>query len=110
MQLFTFALSSIFGFFLFYVLTHPKSAIHNNLPKLKIKWLQLFPIVAVTISGKTFHIHHWLGFGIILVVSIFVDSGILSSVFTKGILSGGVIQGLFTPKSFKLIYKKDSAN
>jgi len=34
----------------------------------------------------------------------FSESGCL---FTKGILSGGVAQGLFTPKSFKLIYKKE---
>lgn len=97
----------IIGYLVFYVLTHPKSFIHGKLPVLKFKRVQLFPIVTVTISGKIIHIHHWVGFSIILVVSIFFDSGVLSLLFTKGILSGGIIQGLFTPKSFKLIYKKE---
>lgn len=101
-----FLTASIIGYLIFYVLTHPRSVINKRLPKLKIKALQLFPSVTLTISGKVYHMHHWLGFGIILVISIFFDSGILASLFTKGILSGGIIQGVFTPQSFKLIYKK----
>jgi len=102
-----FLTAAIIGYLLFFLLTHPKSLIHRKLPELKIRWLQIFPVVTVTISGKIIHIHHWLGFSIILVVSIFFDTGVLSYLFTKGILSGGIIQGLFTPKSFKLIYKKE---
>ena len=98
-----FLTAAIIGFIVSYV----HSNLYEKLPKFKIKSIQLFPSVTLTISGKVIHLHHWLGFGIVLVVSIFIDSGILSSIFTKGILSGGVAQGLFTPKSFKLIYKKE---
>lgn len=104
-----FLTASIIGYLIFYVLTHPKSSVHRKLPKLKIKGFQFFPSVTVTISGKVVHIHHWLGFSIILVISIFVDSGVLSYIFTKGILSGGILQGIFTPRSFKLVYKKDAS-
>ena len=100
-----FLIASIIGYLVFYILTNPKSFVHRKLPKLKIKGLQLLPSVTVTIAGKIYHMHHWLGFSIILVVSIFVTTGVLSLIFTKGVLSGGIVQGIFTPKSFKLIYK-----
>lgn len=101
-----FLLAAIVGFFIFYVLTSPRSAVHNRLPKFKIWRLQLFPTVRLSISGKIIHLHHWLGFSIILIVSIFIDSGILSYIFTKGVLSGGIVQGLFTSQSFRLIDEK----
>ncbi|MFV1917450.1 MAG: hypothetical protein ACC618_03160 [Patescibacteria group bacterium] len=106
MQTRIFLTASIIGYLLFYVLSHPNSTIHKKLPNIKIKWVQFLPSVTITISGKVIHIHHWLGFGLILMVSIFIESGILGSLFTKGILSGSIIQGIFTPKSLKLIYKK----
>jgi len=106
LQVLNFLLASIVGYIFVYFYSHPKSFIHRKLPKLKIKSFQFFPSMTITISGKVIHLHHWLGFSIILVVSIFVNSGILSLLFTKGLLSGGIIQGVFTPKSFKLIYKK----
>ncbi len=108
MQTRIFLTASIIGFLIFYVLTHPRSFVHRKLPKLKIKGFQLSPSVTVTIKGKIYHIHHWLGFSIILVVSIFVNTGVLSLIFTKGVLSGGIVQGIFTPQSFRIIYKEAS--
>lgn len=102
-----FLLAAIVGFFIFYVLTSPSSSVNRRLPKLKIWRLQLFPTIRLSLSGKIIHLHHWLGFSIILVVSIFIESGILASLFTKGVLSGGIVQGLFTPQSFRLIYKSE---
>ncbi len=101
-----FVLSSFVGFLVFYLLSHPNSRVHHKLPKIQIKWLELLPSVRITISGKVFHIHHWFGFSIILVISILIDTGILGSVFTKGFLAGGIVQGIFTPHSGKLVYKK----
>lgn len=104
-----FLTASILGFIAFYILSHPKSVIHRKLPKLKIKGIQLLPSMTITIAGKIYHFHHWLSFSIILVVSIFLDSGILGTLFAKGVLSGGIIQGIFTPRSFRLIYKKKTS-
>ncbi|MFV1917457.1 MAG: hypothetical protein ACC618_03195 [Patescibacteria group bacterium] len=106
MQTRIFLAASIIGYLLFYVLTHPKSVVNKHLPKLKIKAFQFSPSVTLTISGKIYHLHHWLGLSLILVASIFIESGVLSLLFTKGLLSGGIIQGVFTPRSFRLIYKK----
>jgi len=103
-----FLTASIIGYLVFYILSHPRSFVHRKLPKLKIRGFQLLPSVTITISGKVIHLHHWLGLSIILVVSIFVSSGILSYIFTKGFLSGSIVQGILTPKSFRLIYKKDT--
>lgn len=103
-----FYLALILGYLIFHIFTHPQSAVHKKLPKLEIKRLQLFPSITITISGRVVHFHHWLSFGIILVISVFVDSGLLSHIFVKGILSGGVVQGIFVPRGLKLIYKKDN--
>lgn len=100
MPVVTFLIPFTGGFLFFYVY----SKIYDRLPKLKIKSLQLFPSIKIMISGKIFHLHHWLGFSILLVISIFVEGGLLGYLVTKGILTGGAIQGLFTPKSFKIIY------
>ena len=109
LQILIFLLASVIGYIFLYFYSHPKSFIHKRLPKLKIKSFQFFPSMTITISGKVIHLHHWIGFSIILVVSIFVNSGILSYIFTKGLLSGGILQGVFTPRSFRLIYKKEDS-
>jgi len=91
-----------------FLMAHIYSKVYEKLPKFKIKSLQLFPSIKILISGKIFHLHHWLGFSILLVISIFVEGGFLGYLVTKGILSGGAIQGLFNPNVFKIIY--DSAD
>jgi len=109
LQILIFTIASIVGYIIFYVLTHPKSKVHNRLPDIKIKWFQFFPVITLTVSGKVVHLHHWLGFSIILVFSIFVNLGFLSHLISKGVLFGGIIQGFLTPKCFQLIYKKETA-
>jgi hypothetical protein len=93
-----------------FLIAHLYSKVYEKLPTLKIKSLQLFPSVKIMISGKIFHLHHWFGFSILLVVSIFINTGLLSYIITKGILSGGIIQGLFSLQgsNSKLIYNSRS--
>ena len=77
--------------FLFYN-THSK--FYRRLPILKIKSFEFFPSIRIYVRGKIIHLHHWLGFSIILVVSIVLEGGFLDSAYTKGFLLGGIFQGI----------------
>ncbi len=86
--------------------SHPTSRIRRKLPNVRVKRLQIFPVVRLYIFGRVIHLHHWFAFSIILVFSAFISFGILDYVFTKGLLLGGIIQGLSLPKEHrKMIYK-----
>ncbi len=56
--------------------------------------------------GRTIHFHHWFNFSVLLAISAFSNMGLLDHGITRGLLLGGVIQGLRLPKEHrKLIYK-----
>jgi len=87
--------------------SHPNSRIRKKLPNVRVKRVQLFPVFRIYLFGRVIHLHHWLSFSIILVVSAFISFGIFDYVFTKGLLLGGIIQGLRLPKEHRTIIYKD---
>ena len=87
--------------------SHPTSRIRRKLPNLKIKRLQLFPVLRIFMFGRVIHLHHWISFSIILALSAFISFGIFDYMFTKGLLLGGIIQGLRLPKEHRKIIYKD---
>lgn len=94
------------GYLTFRVTTHPTSRIRRKLPNLKTKRIQVFPVIRFKVFGRVIHFHHWFCFSIILILSFFTSVGILDFVVTKGILLGGIIQGLTMPKGHrKMIYR-----
>lgn len=94
------------GYITFRATTHPASRIRRKLPNVKVKRIQVFPVIRVYIFGRVFHLHHWFNFTILLIVSAFISFGILDYMFTKGLLLGGIIQGLTLPKEHRrLIYR-----
>jgi hypothetical protein len=94
MQLIYILLSVIFGYITFRLLTQPNSRINKRLPQIKLKNIELFPSIIITIRGRIIHIHHWFEFTVLLCISIFVTGGILDSWLTRGFLLGGIFQGL----------------
>lgn len=93
------------GYLTFKATTHPKSRIRRRLPNIKIKRLQVFPVIRVQVFGKTFHFHHWFNFSILLAISGITSIGILDHSITRGLLLGGIIQGLRLPREHrKIIY------
>lgn len=70
---------------------------YKVLPKVRVWKFELFPSLKITIKGKIIHLHHWPSFLIILTISLFVEGGLLSSSVFKGILTGGLIQGVLDP-------------
>lgn len=108
MDFFTFTLSSVASFFTFNFLTGRKYRIFNNLPKLRIKFLQLFPSIKIFIRGRTIHLHHWFNLSIILVITIIINAGVLDTLFARGIILGGLVQGFTFNDWSKIVYFTDS--
>lgn len=84
--------------------THPNARIRKRLPNLKLKRVQVFPVLSIKLFGRTIHFHHWVNFSILLVLSGFTQIGILDHTITRGLLLGGVIQGLTLPKGHKRVF------
>lgn len=91
-------------------ITHPTSRIRRKMPNIKIKKrIQVFPVFRVKVFGRVIHLHHWIYFSVILLVSFFVSLGIVDYMVTKGILLGTIIHGLTLPREHrKIIYKNHS--
>lgn len=90
-------------------ITHPTSRIRKKMPNIKIKRVQVFPVLRIKVFGRVIHLHHWMYFSLILAVSFFVSMGIVDYIVTKGILLGTIIHGLTLPKKHRqIIYKNHS--
>ncbi len=89
------------------VTTHPTSKIRRKMPNLKIKRVQVFPVLRINIFGRVIHLHHWISCSMLLLLSFFVSFGIFDYVATKGLLLGGIIHGLSLPKGHRSIIYKD---
>lgn len=87
--------------------THPSSRIRRKMPNIKIKRVQVFPVLRIKIFGRVIHLHHWIYFSIILLVSFFVSLGIIDYIVTKGIILGAIIHGLTVPRRHRKIIYKD---
>lgn len=94
------------GFLVFNIITHPYSLIRNSLPEVKFKRVQIFPSVIVRVKGRTVHLHHWINFSILLLLTLtpLISGGFLDYAYTRGFLVGGVLQGLILPDARKIIY------
>lgn len=97
------------GYLTFRLTTHPKSRIWNKLLRKSVKTrrVQIFPSIRFRFAGRTFHLHHWLSLSMLLALSSFEQSGFLANTLTRGVLLGGVLQGLSLPSAHrKIVYKE----
>lgn len=86
--------------------THPSSRIRKKLPNIKTKRLQIFPVLRFKVFGRVIHLHHWIYFSVILLISFFASLGVMDYLVTKGMLFGAIVHGLTLPKKHrKIIYK-----
>ena len=95
------------GYLTFRATTHPNSRIRKRLPNLKMKRVQVFPVLRIHLFGRVIHLHHWFSFSILLIFSFFASIAVLDLMFTKGLLLGGIIQGLTMPKGHRKIIYRD---
>lgn len=95
------------GYLTLRVTTHPTSRIRKKMPNIKTGRVQVFPVLRLKIFGRVIHVHHWISFSILLLFSFFITTGILDFMVTKGLLLGGIIQGLTLPKEHRKVVYKD---
>jgi len=95
------------GYLTFRVTTHPTARIRKKLPNIRTGRFQVFPVLRFRIFNRVVHLHHWLSFSIILVLSFFISMGIVDYIVTKGLLLGGIIHGLTLPKGHRKIIYRD---
>ena len=95
------------GYLTFRATSHPSSRIRKKLPNVKVKRIQVFPVVRLHVFNRVIHLHHWFTFSLILASSPFANLGILEHIFTKGLLLGGIIQGLTLPRGHRSIVYRD---
>lgn len=95
------------GYLTFRATTHPNSRIRRKMPNLRMKRVQVFPVLRIHLFGRVIHLHHWFSLSILLILSFFASIGVLDLMFTKGVLLGGIIQGLTMPRGHRKIIYKD---
>ena len=95
------------GYLTFKATTHPTSRIRRKLPNIKTKRVQLFPVIRFYLFGRVIHLHHWINFSILLILSLFISNNFLDFTVTQGLLLGGIIQGLTLPKEHRKVVYKD---
>lgn len=107
MQYLGFLLSSLVGFLVSSLISHPNSKFNRHLPHVKIKFFQISPRLKIVLRKRVINLHHWMNFSIILVITITVGWGLLDNLFSKGFLVGGIIQGFTFPDWKQIVHKKD---
>src|SRR5690349_18146154 len=95
------------GLLTFKTKTYPTSRKRKKLTNIKTNKVKVFPVIRFYMFGRVIHLHHWINFSILLILSIFITGNILDFMVTKGLLLGGIIQGLTLPHEHRRIVYKD---
>lgn len=100
-----FGLSIILGYIFNRSLSKQGGVINKKLPHIKIKFLQIGPNIKLHFRNKSLHIHHWITYSIVLIITLTFNAGFLDTVISKGILVGGILQGLSFPDWKRVVIK-----
>lgn len=101
----TFIISIVIGYFLFLYLSHPEKK-KDKLPKISIGNLDLSPNIRVHIGSKTYWFHHWFLLSLLIGIPIIVQEDFQMPMIIKGVIVGGILQGLRYPDRFKFRYPR----
>lgn len=107
MEILSIVPATALGYLTLRATTHPSARIRRKLPNIRLKRVQVFPVLRINLFGRVIHFHHWINFSILLVMSFFTTVGFLDLAVTKGLLLGGIIQGLRLPKEHRKIIYRD---
>ncbi len=110
MEILSLVPTTALGYWTFKQTTHPNSKFRKKLPNLKYKRFQIFPVIKIDIFGRKLHFHHWMNFSILLAISGLTSIAFLDSFLTRGMLLGGIIQGLTLPRGHKRIFPCKCSN
>lgn len=104
MEILSLVPATALGYLTLRATTHPNARIRRRLPDISIKRVQLFPVLRIQMFGRAIHFHHWMNFSILLALSGVTSVAILDHIFTRGLLIGGIIQGLTLPSGHRKVF------
>lgn len=105
MELLTFLPATFLGFTIFKYTCDPKHALAKHRPHIQLWRFELQPYVRIRVKGRFIHSHHWINLSIFLTISLLMNVGFLDIPFIKGIIVGGIVQGLTFSDFKKIIYR-----
>ncbi|OGE31795.1 hypothetical protein A2631_01525 [Candidatus Daviesbacteria bacterium RIFCSPHIGHO2_01_FULL_44_29] len=97
----------VISFLLFHFTSRDELSIKQKLPKIRFFRFEICPNIRFYYKDKVLHFHHWMNMLILLGISIPLHGAIADSTFSKSFLWGGILQGLLTPNSGKIIYRQN---
>jgi hypothetical protein len=93
------------GYFFFLYISHPDKKKHK-IPKIGIWNIEILPNFRIHIGSKTYHFHHWFVFALIILIPLLLAENFSYPIILKGLLIGGILQGLRYPNKFKFRYPR----
>lgn len=95
---------TVLGFAAFkYITDDRKHRLAKNLPKVKVWKLQVSPNIRIISRRYVIHFHHWIFLSLAMAMTFFTSFSVLDHLFTRGLMVGGIIQGLSFPDWRKII-------
>jgi len=101
-----FTTSILLGYIINRSLSKDGSKINKYLPFIKIRFIQFCPSIKINIGKRYIHLHHWLTYSIVLIITLTLNAGVLDTLFSKGLLVGGILQGLTFPDWKTIVVNK----
>jgi len=98
-------LGGLFGFYLFWLASHPRSRVHRKIPEVRLKNVSLLPSIRYHKKDRIYHFHHWFLISIFYLPLVYTKKLRRSHVF-HGLLLGSILQGLSYKERFKFVYSK----
>lgn len=106
MDLLTFLPATFLGYKFFKVVSDDRrSTVAKQRPQIKIWRFQFSPNLRVFVKGRVIHMHHWINLSILLTFTFFLNMGFMDYMFTKGLMVGGILQGLTFPDFKNVVYR-----
>jgi hypothetical protein len=106
MNVLFFFCSILLGYVINRSLSKDGHRIKKRLPFIKIKFIQFCPNVKIHVGNKYIWVHHWITYSIVLIITLTLNVGVLDTLITKGVLVGGILQGLTFPDWKNVVINK----
>lgn len=103
----TFLPGTLLGFVTFkYLSDDKKHIIAKSVPKIMFWRIEFLPCFKIYTNKHIVHLHHWLLFSFMMLTTFFTSWTFLDHLFTRGVMLGGIIQGLSFPDWKQVVYQQ----
>lgn len=107
-SLFVLAAGFLGGLIGSYLVSHPGSKVRVKFPKIKIWKLVVWPNLKLEGTTRELHIHHWIYYGVALMLLFKIGETMSQYLFAKSFLSAITIHGLSYKDRLQFFRRKES--